>query len=217
MSCKKHRQNVFQDDCGFPDQSHDFNVILHSIDGGNILRKCKHPTPPLDKIDPLFASTYVEKLYGKKLCSELDLSHLNNHVCSLVYCLIQKYWSVFDDKRQFVPVKDYSCEIDTGTARPIAIKKIHYGPRKTPIMRKCIAALAKLGHIRQVHGGQWQFKALLATKPHQEHISNIDYFVWHFCVNYIPLNSITKVEAYVIPRCDSAINLTFGKGTFFWL
>ncbi len=159
----------------------------------------------------------MEELHGKKLRSELDLSHLDNHVRSLVYCLIQKYWSVFDNKGQFAPVKDYSCEIDTGTARPIAIKKIHYGPRETPIMRKCIAALAKLGHIWQVHGGQWQFKALLAAKPHQEHISNINDFVWRFCVNYIPLNSITKVEAYVIPRCDSAVNLTFGKGTFFWL
>jgi hypothetical protein len=89
----------------------------------------------------------VEELHGKKLRSELDLSHLDNHVRSLVYCLIQKYWSVFDDEGQFLPVKDYSCEIDTGTARPIAFKKIHYGPPEMPIMHKCIAALAKLGHI----------------------------------------------------------------------
>jgi hypothetical protein len=44
-------------------------------------------------------------------------------------------------------------------------------------MRSCIASLAKLGHICQIHGSEWMFKALLASKPHQEHISNIADFV----------------------------------------
>jgi hypothetical protein len=55
-------------------------------------------------------------------------------------------------------------------------------------MEKCIAALEKLGHIRQVHDGAWLFKALLAPKRHQEGVTNISDFVWRFCVNYIPLN-----------------------------
>jgi hypothetical protein len=52
-----------------------------------------------------------------------------------------------------------------------------YGEQKTIIMRKCIAALAKVGHIVQTAKGEWMFKALLATKPHQEHIHCIDDFV----------------------------------------
>jgi hypothetical protein len=108
----------------------------------------------------------------------MDLSHLPPRVQQQVYRLLQKYWSVFDDKGQFVPVKDYQCVIDTGSARPIAVKKIHYGPRETPIMRRCIAALAKVGHICQIHDGEWLFKALLAPKPHQEHVSNIADFMW---------------------------------------
>ena len=51
-------------------------------------------------------------------------------------------------------------------------------------MHKCIAALTKLGHICQMHDGEWMFKALLAPKPHQEHVSNIADFVRRFCVNY---------------------------------
>jgi hypothetical protein len=43
------------------------------------------------------------------------------------------------------------------------------------------------------------FKALLAAKPHQKQIRRIDEFVWHFCVNFIPLNSVTKLIAYPIP------------------
>jgi hypothetical protein len=147
----------------------------------------------------------------------MDLSHLPPRVQQQIYRLLQKYWSVFNNKGQFVPVKDYQCVIDTGSARPIAVKKIHYGPRDTPIMRRCIAALAKVGHIRQIHDGEWLFKALLAPKPHQEHVSNIADFVWRFCVNYIPLNQVTRPIFYSIPRCDSAVNLTFGDGQFVWL
>jgi hypothetical protein len=78
-------------------------------------------------------------------------------------------------------------------------------------MRKCIAALEKVGHIRQIHDGQWLFKRLLAPKPHQEHVYNIDDFVWRFCVNYIPLNQVTRVIAYPIPCCDTAIMTACGQ------
>ncbi len=84
-------------------------------------------------------------------------------------------------------------------------------------MRKAIAALEKVGHIHQITDGRWLFKALLAPKPHQEHTRNIDNFVWCFCINYIPLNSVTQTIAYPIPQCDSAINEEFGMGALYWL
>jgi hypothetical protein len=204
--CGHRHPNVFYDDRGFPDQSHDlFDVVLHSIDGGTILCKCKHPALALDDIDPVFQSTYDETKHGAKLCSKLNLVHLDKPTQDLVYQLFQKYWSVFDDKCQFVPIKDYSCVIDTGSTQPISVKKIHCDPRGSPIMQKCIAFLAKLGHIRQVHDGEWLLKALLAPKPHQEHVQQIDDFVWQFCANYIPLNQITKPVAYPILCCNSAV------------
>ena len=92
--------------------------------------------PALNVVDPAFLSIYDKAKHGQKLRSELDLSHLDKQTQTLVYRLIQKYWSVFDDKGQFLPVRDYTCSIDTGSARPIAVKKIHYGPQETPIMRK---------------------------------------------------------------------------------
>jgi hypothetical protein len=50
---KSRRQikNVFIDDQGFPDQSDDFDVLLHNIDGGPVLQKLRHLAPPLDKPD----------------------------------------------------------------------------------------------------------------------------------------------------------------------
>jgi hypothetical protein len=84
-------------------------------------------------------------------------------------------------------------------------------------MRNAIAALEKVGHIQQIHHKRWLFKALLTPKPHQEHVRDIDKFAWRFCVDYIPLNSVTRIIAYPIPRCDSAINEDFGQGSIFWL
>jgi hypothetical protein len=51
---------------------------------------------------------------------------------------------VSNDKVVFVPVKNYKYVIDTGDTPWIAVKKILYGPKETPIMRNAIAALAKV-------------------------------------------------------------------------
>jgi hypothetical protein len=134
-----------------------------------------------------------------------------------VVALIKHYWAVFNERGTFTPIWDYVCVIDTGTAAPIAIKKINYGTREMPIMRKCIAALEKVVHIIQIHDGRWLFKALLAAKPHQEHISIINNFVWHFCVNYIPLNQVTKLIPFPIPQCDMAVGMAFGSSKFLWM
>jgi hypothetical protein len=67
---------------------------------------------------------------------------------------MKKYWSVFNDRGVWVPIKNYECVINTGNAPPIAVKKIYYGPKEIPIMRRAIAALKATGHIRQIHDGQ---------------------------------------------------------------
>lgn len=214
----RKRKNVFTDDRGFPDPSDEYDTLLRNIDGGTVLRKRLHPARPLDEIDPAFNVQYNEAKHGEQFKRDFKPSPLlteeeNRQLADL----IKEFWPVFDDAGLFIPVKDYECEIDTGTAAPIAVKGIKYGPYETPIMRKCVATLQKLGHISQTRFGAWLFKALLAPKPHQEHISDIDDFVWLFCVNYIPLNAVTRVIAYPIPRCDSAVYVAFGSSILFWL
>ena len=46
---------------------------------------------------------------------------------------------------------------------------------------------------------------------------DINKFIWRFCVNYILLNSVIRINAYPIPCCDLAINVEFGLAIFFWL
>jgi hypothetical protein len=145
-SCCKS-QNVFYDNCGFPDQSDEFDHLLKNIEGGVILRKKKHPQPPLDVNNPTFNYKFDEALHATKIKSELLLDHLSPADAVEVVALIKRYWTVFDKRGTFTPIQLYECVINTGTAAPISIKKINYGTREMPIMRKCIAALVKVGQI----------------------------------------------------------------------
>ncbi len=147
---------------------------------------------------------------------DMDLSHIEPDLQERIHHILRCHWSVFDEKGVFVPVKHYACVIDTGNSRPIAVKKILYGEQETVIMCKCIAALEKVDHIKITDGG-WLFKALLAAKPNQDHVCCIDDFGWRFCVNCIPLNSVTRLIAYPIPRCDSVVHNEFGQGKWRWL
>ena len=46
---------------------------------------------------------------------------------------------------------------------------------------------------------------ILAPKPHQEKIDDINSFVWWFCVSYRKLNSLTPPFKMPIPSCTEAI------------
>ena len=105
-------------------RSDDYDYLLHNVNGGRVQRKRQHPSPSLDEINPALHSVFDEKLYGERLRKELNLSHLPKHVQTLVQDLIIKYWSVFFWQRPFCS-RGRLWIIDTGTARPISVSKIH--------------------------------------------------------------------------------------------
>jgi hypothetical protein len=144
---RKRLQNVFLDNRGFPDQSKDYNMLLHGMDGGPILWKLKHLQPDLDApIDPMYYLPFVAEKNEAQMRKDMDLSHLSPTLQNKLYQIIRDYWSVFDENGVFVPVKNYECVIDTGSARPIVVKNILYGKLEIKYMRKCIEALAKVGY-----------------------------------------------------------------------
>jgi hypothetical protein len=153
---RKHMSNVFLDNKGFKNLSDDYDHVLRDINGGPILWKLRHPAPALDAdVDPVFHAPFDPSKHEDLMRKDLNLSHLEPTLQERIYAIIWKYWSVFSKKGGvFAPVKNYECVIDTGSGRPISIKKILYGERKSIIMRKCIAALAKVGHIVQTTEGE---------------------------------------------------------------
>ena len=78
-------KNVFADDRGYPDQINDHNILLHNIDSGPVLRKLRHPSPPIDKVDPLFDFLFNEALHGARLRQQLNLSDLDNALQARIY------------------------------------------------------------------------------------------------------------------------------------
>ena len=107
--------------------------------------------------------------------------------------------------------------IDTGKHKPIAVKKPHFVLHESPIMQKTIDTLLELKHIVPDNLSPWGFRITLAPKPHQETVTDIDNYVWRFCVNYIQLNKIISPAEYLIPRCNDAFLYGFGDATFYIL
>ena len=67
--------------------------------------------------------------------------------------------------------------------------------------------LVGISHTKQIYHAEWLSKLLLAAKYRQENITDIEDFVWKLCVNFIALNSVTKIIAMPISRCDTAVGL----------
>ena len=56
-------------------------------------------------------------------------------------------------------------------------------------------------------GVPWGSSIVLVAKPYQEHIQNIDDFIWRICVSYRKLKPLD----FPIPCCDGYVN-TVGAG-----
>ena len=142
-----------------------------------------HNAPPIDDIDPNFGEEYDEDIKSKMICTELNIAHLAHFQCSILIVVIKLYWRIFSKKGVICPVKNYECKIDSGNACHIACKIPSFVPLETPHIEKAIAKLVELGHAKQIHDGAWLSKPLLPTKPHQENVTDIKDFLWHFCIS----------------------------------
>ncbi len=75
---RKQLNNVFLDNQGFPDQSDEYDHMLHNIDGGSILRKLRHPQPDLDApVDPLYCSLFIPEKHKAIIRKDMDLLHFD--------------------------------------------------------------------------------------------------------------------------------------------
>ena len=65
---RRKLQNVFLDNRGFPNQSDDYDHLLHSIDGGTVLRKLHHPMPDLNgPVNPSFDHPIIPEEHEETL------------------------------------------------------------------------------------------------------------------------------------------------------
>ena len=124
---------------------------------------------------------------------------------------VKHFWDCFVERGCHRTILGVEFAIDTGTLGPVCCKKPSYGFYEGKIIMQQINQLLNNKWIRKC-GGPWGSMIVLAAKPHQENIDNIDDFIWRMCVSYRRLNSITRPFQYPIPRCDDSITI-LGRGS----
>ena len=107
------------DDRGFPHPQDKWESMLPEAKAGRLIRKRVHDPPRVQDVDKDFGEEYDDELHGDILRAELDIEHLTADQQSALTLVVKKHWRVFSKKGVTKPVKDYECEIDTGSAAPI--------------------------------------------------------------------------------------------------
>ena len=126
-------------------------------------------------------------------------------VTSRLTLIIQRYWDCFHSAGVSKPIIGVQFSIDTGAAQPCWCSSPPYGMHERRIMTAHITTLLELGWIQPWTRGAWASMIVLAPKPHQEDIVDIEDFVWRFCISYRKLNALTLPFKVPIPSCADAI------------
>ena len=172
--------------------------ILYKGNSGVAVRKSIRPCRQAGDYDKKFiALQYCDQKHKTFLTSNLKIgANVPHDIKSQLISLIKEFWCCFDPEDVKIPIRDYEVVIDTGNNKPVATKNRRYGMHEAPIMQKAIDALLGNDRIGLTELGEWLSRATLAPKPHQETISEIDDFIWRFCINYILVNQKIRLRYY---------------------
>ena len=131
--------------------------------------------------------------------------------------IVRKYCDCFCKRGAKCTILDYEFTVDTGAAKPICCKTPSYGHYKSNNIMTQVEQLLDNDWITECKQGSWGSMIVLAPKPHQEKVVDIQDFVWRMCVSYRGLNKVTKPFEYLIPRCDNAISSLDGGSGIIWI
>ncbi len=80
------------------------------------MHKLKHPALDLNApVDPVFFSEFIPEKHEAQMRQDVDLSHSDPDLQERIYSMIWEFWSVFDSKGIFVPVKFTNVSLTPGT------------------------------------------------------------------------------------------------------
>ena len=156
--------------------------------------------PERDDIIPFSAELHSELLEKSLKVGENCPADVRDAIIDIH----KRHWDAFDPSGVRRPILGFQYVIDTGDSPPVASRQPNYGIYERPIMLKFLEDLKHNGLIRE-ENGPWASSLVLAPKPHQEDIDDIDEYIWRMCVNYRPLNAVTRPYLFPIPRCLDAL------------
>ena len=108
----------------------------------------------------------------------------------ILQSFLRTYWNCFVAESIKSVMLEYEFGVATDDATSVCCKKPYYGPHESTVISMHTKVLCDNDWIEQFEGG-WGSPIVLASKPHQETIVNIENFVWRICVSYRRLNRVT--------------------------
>ena len=132
--------------------------------------------------------------------------YITETIINRVKQIIMDLWGCSAKEGAKLPILGYEFSINTGSSKPLCYKKKSYGPYESKIIMELLTQLLGNNWISKC-SVPWGSLIVLAPKPHQEHIFDINVFIWIICVSYRCLNAITEKFKYPIPRCNDSINI----------
>ena len=198
-----------------PDYANDIDECVFDFPQfGNTVYRPPSPWVDHDRTDLILFDTAVHKA---ELTKHIRLNTtISSDIQNRVIDIVKQYWDCFCADGAKRTILSYEFSVDTGNAKPVCCKKPQYGPYESNIIMKQVKTLIGNNWIERCEG-PWGSSIVLAAKPHQEHILNIDDFIWYICVSYRRLNSITKPFEFPIPRCDDAIGSVGTGSSKIWI
>ncbi|XP_031099815.1 uncharacterized protein LOC116004015 [Ipomoea triloba] len=85
-------------------------------------------------------------------------------------------------------------------ARPVVQRKRFLATERREFVKKEVATLLKIGHIREVKYPTWLANVVLVPKPP----------TWRMCVDYTDLNKACPKDPFPLPRIDLLVDQTTG-------
>ena len=136
-------------------------------------------------------------------CLPVDFRLLSNNDENL-FSLLQNWTCLFNRDGLCIPTKVVSHKIETGDATPIIRPAYRVSPMMADIQKAQIEDMLKRGIVRR-SDAPWRSALVMIPKKDGS---------YRMCVDYRPLNAVTKTNALVLPRVDDCLETVSGHSYY---
>lgn len=209
--CLPKIKSQFKPDAELTDVDED-NFIFRQY--GNAVFRAT-PWTPGERTDVImFDSARFDKEFQKVSIG----STVDTDTAAKIRTIVKNFWDIFVAEGIRRPMLGFEFSIDTGSHTPVCCRKPHYGTHESKVIMDTVRTLRANDFIEECMTGGWGSPIVLAPKPHQENVKEIEDLIWRMCVSYRSLNKVTNPFEFPIGRCDAAIeDVGDGSGKIYFI
>ena len=169
---------------------------------------------PLDKDPPISSDTHLLTISAVTEVSPSEhkvlwdivstITHLSNSEKELLFVLLMEYADVFSFHSDLGRTNLTKHHIDTGDSQPIHQLPRRVSPARRQEVRQLLTEMLK-NDIIQPSNSPWSSPIILVRKRDGS---------TRFCIDYRKVNSVTRKDAYPLPRVDDILDTLGGSKWF---